>query len=90
MTRYNTASSKAKPEAIQRIFIRLFVNQIFHVPLQPINHSDNYMATQSEKVLAEGLINTLQEMGYDFFSIQEEDNLYAILKYKLKNTIKKN
>jgi len=42
------------------------------------------MATQSEYILENGLINTLIEMGYESVSIKEEDNLYANFKEQLE------
>ena len=35
------------------------------------------MVTQSEEILEQGLIKTLQEMSYEYISIKEEENLYA-------------
>lgn len=42
------------------------------------------MVTQSEEILEQGLIKTLQEMSYEYISIKEEDNLYANFKLQLK------
>jgi len=41
------------------------------------------MVTQSEQVLENALIKTLQGMNYEFVSIKEEDNLYANFKLLL-------
>lgn len=48
------------------------------------------MVTQSEEILEQGLIKTLQEMNYEYISIKEEDNLYANFKLQLENTTAKN
>lgn len=42
------------------------------------------MVTQSEQVLENALIKTLQGMNYEFVSIKEEDNLYANFKLQLE------
>ncbi|MBR2016512.1 MAG: hypothetical protein IKA00_04315, partial [Prevotella sp.] len=42
------------------------------------------MATQSEEILEQGLIKTLQEMNYEYISIKEEENLYANFKLQLE------
>ena len=42
------------------------------------------MVTQSEEILEQGLINTLQEMSYEYISIKEEENLYANFKLQLE------
>ena len=42
------------------------------------------MVTQSEEILEQGLIKTLQEMSYEYISIKEEDNLYANFKLQLE------
>ena len=48
-----------------------------------------YMFTQSEQVLENGLIKTLQEMNYEYISIKEEENLYANFKKQLEKHNKK-
>lgn len=47
------------------------------------------MVTQSEQVLENGLIKTLQEMNYEYISIKEEENLYANFKKQLEKHNKK-
>ena len=42
------------------------------------------MVTQSEEILEQGLIKTLQEMSYEYISIKEEENLYANFKLQLE------
>ena len=42
------------------------------------------MVTQSEQVLENALIKTLQGMNYEFVPIREEDNLYANFKLQLE------
>ena len=42
------------------------------------------MVTQSEEILEQGLIKTLQEMNYEYISIKEEENLYANFKLQLE------
>ena len=42
------------------------------------------MVTQSEEILEQGLIKTLQEMSYECISIKEEENLYANFKLQLE------
>jgi type I restriction enzyme R subunit len=42
------------------------------------------MVTQSEQVLEAGLMKTLMEMGYEYVSIKEEDNLLANFKEQLE------
>ena len=42
------------------------------------------MVTQSEEILEQGLIKTLQEMSYEYISINEEENLYANFKLQLE------
>lgn len=42
------------------------------------------MVTQSEDILEQGLIKTLQEMSYEYISIKEEENLYANFKLQLE------
>ena len=42
------------------------------------------MVTQSEAILEQGLIKTLQEMNYEYISIKEEENLYANFKLQLE------
>lgn len=39
---------------------------------------------QSEEVLEQGLIKTLKEMGYEYISIKEEENLWANFKMQLE------
>lgn len=42
------------------------------------------MTTQSEAALEQGLINTLQEMGYEYIEIKEENNLEHNFKLQLE------
>ena len=42
------------------------------------------MTTQTEQALENGLIKTLTEMGYEYISIKEEENLYANFKTQLE------
>jgi type I restriction enzyme R subunit len=42
------------------------------------------MVTQSEHVLENGLIKTLQENGYEYIELREEENLYANFKSQLE------
>lgn len=42
------------------------------------------MVTQSEEILEQGLIKSLQEMSYEYISIKEEENLYANFKLQLE------
>lgn len=42
------------------------------------------MVTQSEHVLENGLIKTLQENGYEYIQLREEENLYANFKSQLE------
>lgn len=39
---------------------------------------------QSEEILEQGLIKTLKEMGYEYISIKEEENLWANFKMQLE------
>lgn len=47
------------------------------------------MTTQSEQVLEKGLIRTLQENGYEYVRLHEEENLYANFKSQLEKHNKK-
>lgn len=47
------------------------------------------MVTQSELALENGLIKTLQENGYEYIQIKEEENLYANFKLQLEKHNKK-
>jgi type I restriction enzyme R subunit len=47
------------------------------------------MVTQSEQVLENALIKTLQDNGYEYIRIKEEDNLYANFKTQLEKHNKK-
>jgi len=42
------------------------------------------MTTQSEQSLENGLINSLQEMGYEYVSVKEEGNLHTNFKIQLE------
>lgn len=47
------------------------------------------MVTQSEQILENGLIKTLQDNGYEYIRIKEEENLYANFKSQLEKHNKK-
>lgn len=47
------------------------------------------MTTQSEQVLETGLIKTLQDNGYEYLHIKDEDDLYANFKTQLEKHNKK-
>jgi len=47
------------------------------------------MVTQSEHVLENGLIKSLQDNGYEYIQLKEEDNLYANFKSQLEKHNKK-
>lgn len=47
------------------------------------------MTTQSEQVLETGLIKTLQDNGYEYIHIKDEDDLYANFKTQLEKHNKK-
>ncbi|MDR0699142.1 MAG: restriction endonuclease subunit R, partial [Tannerella sp.] len=47
------------------------------------------MVTQSEQILENALIKTLQDNGYDYVQIKEEENLYANFKSQLEKHNKK-
>jgi type I restriction enzyme R subunit len=47
------------------------------------------MATQSEQILENGLIKTLQDNGYEYIQLKEEENLYANFKSQLEKHNKK-
>lgn len=47
------------------------------------------MTTQSEQVLETGLIKTLQDNGYEYVHIKDEDDLYVNFKFQLEKHNKK-
>lgn len=47
------------------------------------------MATQSEQILENALIKTLQDNGYEYIQLREEENLYANFKAQLEKHNKK-
>lgn len=47
------------------------------------------MVTQSEQILENGLIKTLQDNGYEYIKLKEEENLYANFKVQLEKHNKK-
>lgn len=47
------------------------------------------MGTQSEQILESGLIKTLQENGYEYILLKEEENLFANFKTQLEKHNKK-
>lgn len=47
------------------------------------------MATQSEQILENALIKTLQDNGYEYVQLREEENLYANFKVQLEKHNKK-